>query len=92
MPNLETIISGHNKKVLDQGIGNTQQTSKCNCRGGASQCPLQGECLEKSVVYRANIQANNKSVNYIGQTSNTFKERFRNHTLSFNSKKYETNT
>ena len=44
------------------------------------------------IIYKAKISTNDETSVYIGQTSNTFKERFLNHTKSFNLKKYETST
>ena len=55
-------------------------------------CPLGGICLEKEIVYKAEIHTENKSYSYIGLTANTFKERYRNHISSFNNKKYEHHT
>ena len=47
MPNLDTIISGHNKKVLNQPIEPQSNNSACNCRGGTASCPLNGQCQNK---------------------------------------------
>ena len=75
-------------------------------------CPLEGQCLSKSIIYKALVEsevpaqiskpsgnANNdknpvkiQQAEYIGQASNTFKERFNNHQLSFKHEKYKLNT
>ena len=66
--------------------------SKCNCRGGPKNCPLGGVCQEKEIVYKAEIKTDNKLYSYIGLTANKFKERYANHTSSFNNSKYEHHT
>lgn len=105
LPNMNSIISSHNRKLLKNP--HPIVTKKCNCRGGSNNCPLQGNCLVRSVIYKAivendnikNNQNNRTSSNelkqyaeYIGQASNTFKERYNNHQLSFKHEKYEHNT
>ena len=51
---MATIISSHNKKLL----GNKQEPkttiAPCNCRNSAN-CPLNKECREKAVIYKASI-------------------------------------
>ena len=54
-PNIDAIISTHNKKVtrpLDQ------MTSKktCNCQNPA-ECPLDGNCCIKNIIYKAEIES-----------------------------------
>ena len=50
--------------------------------------------MRKDIVYKATISTcnTNDTKHYIGMTSNTFKERFRNHIKSFNHKKYSNET
>ena len=49
MPNVKTIISTHNKKILSQDTatpGPTQQEERtCNCQK-KPECPLEGKCLQ----------------------------------------------
>ena len=48
----------------------------CNCKVKES-CPLNGDCLQSSVVYGCKITSNNTaedSPHYIGLTENTFKD------------------
>ena len=91
--NIGHIIRGHNKQILEKSINSNQpsSTKNCNCRAKAS-CPLNGECLSKSIVYNAKITIEGNELNYIGHTENDFKSRFRNHTTSFNNQKYRNAT
>ncbi len=53
-------------------------------RKSKANCPLDGNCLAKNIVYKAIVTT--KSLHrkeYIGLTSTTFKERLSNHTQSF---------
>ena len=43
-------------------------------------------------MYKAEVKAADSTVTYLGAAANTFKERFRNHTLSFKHEKYKQNT
>ena len=82
MPNMATIISSHNKNLL----GNKQEPRTtippCNCRN-STNCPLNGECCEKVVIYKASITSDGSSKHYIGCTETEFKTRYYNHTHSF---------
>ena len=57
-------------------------------------CPLQNKCMNKDIVYKATISTSNANdtKHYIGMTSSTFKERYRNHIKSFTHKKYSNET
>ena len=93
MANIETLISGHNKQLLQSSIEKTNiDQRKCNCRSGIKNCPLKGNCQMKSVIYKAEVNSNKKKTTYIGQSANAFKERFSNHIMSFSNQKYETST
>ena len=65
----------------------------CNCRNKEA-CPLQNKCMNKDIVYKATISTSNANdtKHYIGMTSSTFKERYRNHIRSFTHKKYSNET
>ena len=80
MPNVARAISRHNSKVL-KGDQQTQQPTGCNCAGGAANCPVQGECKTKCVVYKASIRetVSGKTETYTGLTSRTFKQRYNEH-------------
>ena len=85
MPNMKTIISTHNKKILSQDTatpGPTQQQERtCNCRK-KPECPLEGKCLQPNVVYQASVTTEATNESYVGLASN-FKDRYRNHMTSF---------
>ena len=87
-PNVKNIIDSHNKNVLKNQTEGKERA--CNCRI-KEQCPLNGECLAKNIIYEAEITTNNindEPLKYIGLTGNTFKERFSNHKSSFKNEKY----
>ena len=44
MPNMMSIISGHNKKILRGDKPTEAAKKKCNCRGGVKSCPLEWKC------------------------------------------------
>lgn len=93
LPNIESIISGHNRKILLQEQNKSNQIPKtCNCNGGPQSCPLQANCLQESIIYEAKVESNNTESIYIGQAGNAFKERYNNHTSTFRNKKYENST
>ena len=78
MNNMASIISSHNKKVLN---GSGAEENKCNCI--KFECPLNGNCLVESIVYRADITAKDKPPKvYFGLSEPDFKGRFRDHKSS----------
>lgn len=87
MPNIQQLISGHNKRLLT-GNNNNAEIDRiertCNCRI-AGDCPLSGECLAKSIIYQATVSTTdgNPAQSYIGLTETTFKARYANHKASF---------
>ena len=94
MGNMKTIISAHNRKILslDSKPNPNSLSKECNCRTGENTCPLEGKCKKKSLIYKAEVKTNRETSTYIGQSSNTFKERFNNHLMSFNNEKYANST
>ena len=64
----------------------------CNCKK-KEECPLKGNCRIRSVVYKCDVTAPNRSKKvYIGLTEKEFKERLSGHNTSFNYEKYRHNT
>ena len=57
-------------------------------------CPLNGNCLQSSLIYHATVtrKDNGTIETYIGLTGNDFKTRYRNHTASFRHTKHRNST
>ena len=93
MNNVKNIISKHNTRIIRKSQSQVTNTTSCNCRNKET-CPLQNKCMSKDMVFKATISTcnTNDTKHNIGMTSNTFKERFRNHIKSFNHKKYSNET
>ena len=67
MPNMK--ISKHNHKVKKEV--EKQSHYGCNCTKGIGDCPLGGNCLVNSVIYKAEVLEDNSNRNtYTGLTSN----------------------
>ena len=80
-PNMKSLITSHNSK-----LSRTPEEVKkagCNCRGGVSVCPLQGDCQTPSLVYKATVSSVEGRREYLGQTAITFKLRYNYHKNSF---------
>jgi len=88
MPNMKNIIDGSNQHKLKTTHISTTTTklngTQCNCKQ-PSDCPLNGKCLYKDVIYQATATKHdsNSSQWYIGLCSTTFKTGFNNHRASF---------
>ena len=80
-PNVRSVIQNHNKRLLDQRP-NDNTAKKCNCKI-PHKCPLNGDCLQECVIYKATINKDNKSIVYIGSTEGPFKKRFYGHNSDF---------
>ena len=91
MPNIQSTINAHNKKILEDEV--ELKRGPCNCSGeNLINCPLPGECLTSNVLYEATISSNLRNYKdkiYKGITGTSFKERHRNHKKSFNHEKYK---
>ena len=83
MNNMKQIINNHNKSTIAKN-NEEKKIRLCNCRV-KNECPLQGKCLQESVVYQATVtQEDTKEINkYIGITENQFKTRYNQHNSSF---------
>ena len=89
MPNMHSVINSHNHKVL-QVSDQPKKPKTCNCMK-KEECPLNQECLEKSIIYKAIITSDTtdyKERVYIGLCETSFKKRYANHRKSFNFEKY----
>ena len=54
MPNMQSIIRGHNNRILKEDRNDQQpaEAKSCNCRI-KPECPMHGQRLDSSIVYRA---------------------------------------
>ena len=59
---MKSVIQTHNSNVLKS---HTNDMNKCNCRDKLN-CPLNGNCLQKCIVYRATVKSDRGEVNYLG--------------------------
>ena len=89
MRNMGSIISAHNQRWLTPN----NSSFGCNCRN-KSNCPLEEKCLTPKVIYQADVtnDVDDEYKFYYGLTETSFKERFRNHTKSFNHRQYQNET
>ena len=89
MKNMKNLIKQHNTKVLK----NQEHSEKrsCNCRVKGN-CPLDGKCVQKCVVYQANVATNNECKKGFGTAEGEFKLRYNNQTMSFRHKKRVSHT
>ena len=89
--NMKSIVDSHNRKIL-AGKKHEEDQGLCNClKSRKGNCPLQGKCLTKNLVYRADITdtTSKETHSYFGQCMRTFKERYREHCTSISTPKKE---
>ena len=90
MSNVRSIITSHNTRIIRKSQpGN----NSCNCRNKHT-CSWQNKCISKDIVYKATINTDNTwdTKHYIGMTSSTFKERYRNTLNLSHTQKYSNET
>ena len=90
MKNMKRHIDSHNRKILEKEKV-PEETRTCNCRR-KDECPLDGNCLVKEIVYSADIETTQKVMTYYGLTERTFKERYNQHQSDFRHAKHRFNT
>ena len=81
MPNVATIISGHNKSILRKAQEPEEQ-KKCNC-SKKIPCPMNGECLTRNVTYEAEVTTDSDTRIYVGCTKRPWKDRYAVHKTGF---------
>ena len=83
-PNIESIISGRNKKILAPP---QEDERTCSCtKEKKKDCPMNGQCLQKDIIYQATITQEDQTKNhYTGLCSTNFKARLAVHKQSFKS-------
>ena len=57
MPNVKNVIDAHNKSQLREPT--TEPTKSCNCRDKPN-CPLNGQCRSKGIIYQATVSIQEK--------------------------------
>jgi hypothetical protein len=75
---MSSVIKANTKKILS-GMVMDNARKGWNCKGGLAVCPMQGNCLDKSRVYKAEVTTAMTKKHFYGQTFRTFKERFYGH-------------
>ena len=87
--NMSQIIKGHNNKILAE---KKEEVARCSCRN-KSQCPLNGSCEIKSVMYNCDVKTESiPKKSYIGITEGPWKERHNTHQHSFRNEKRKNDT
>ena len=83
MPNMGSIISSHNHKILKSEKKTVTPSRACNC-DKPEDCPLKGHCMGvQCVVYKATISAPNHAEKYYyGLSEPEFKSRYANYKSS----------
>ena len=92
MDNMQDNINKHNRKLIRTHMEQNDYTRKsCNCRR-AAECPLDGDCMARNIVYQATISTDNSKETYIGLTATNFKSRLYNHKASFSKQSLKNST
>ena len=86
--NMGNIIKAHNNQLLKTKM---EEKKLCNCRI-KDDCPLSGNCLISSVVYKATVTTSDEEKQYIGLTDSTFKTRYTHHKYTFKTPKHRYST
>ena len=92
MPNIASHIKAHNRKLLKEPTPQEAPTTTCNCLN-ESNCPLEGNCLQDAVVYKADVFPVAEAPEfeyYVGNTEPMFKGRWSDHNTSFRYERYKT--
>ena len=71
MPKVQQIIKGHNKTVLKNSAQQDQAGRTCICRK-KEECPLEGNCLSKGIVYQDKVRSDSKAQTYGGLAAKGF--------------------
>ena len=91
MPNMGSLVSSHNTKLLKQD--NPKPDQGCNCKGGPNKCPLSTpECTKDSVIYVASVSSLDSTEHYTGLTGGPFKKRWYKHRQDFTKPENKTST
>ena len=90
---MKSKLDKHNKLILHPNTTDSEE-NMCSCDvEERPNCPLQGNCLTKSIVYKAEVTApGTKKMSYYGLTEKTFKTRLSQHKTSFKYDRYRNAT
>ena len=90
MPNMSSIVSSHNTRLLNSD-STQQQEEGCNCKDGPDTCPLNpAECKKSSVIYVGSVTSTEGVEHYTGLTGGSFKKRWLQHQSDFRLKQKKT--
>ena len=84
MDNIASTIKRKNKRLLNNS--KTCENLPCNCRV-KTDCPLNGDCRKKNIIYSATVKTTQGNETYTGLTETEFKTRLANHKQSFQKEK-----
>ena len=87
---MHSIINKHNKKVASIDTKPNSQ-DQCNCRN-KDQFPIDNNCSTSGVIYNARVTTYDTTMNYIGLTEGTFKQRFTQHKHSLRHRSHMNST
>ena len=80
---MQGIITNHNKRMLNKSTSEERTAPPCSCRD-KTNCPLDGFCREKSIIYNASVDIpDGKAMTYCGCRETDFKAYYYNHIQSF---------
>ena len=93
MPNMKQVLGKQNSKISKQNTAPSPPPG-CNCQGGPTTCPLNGNCLIDELVYKATVTRTDthQKETYTGLTGGTFKTRYNKHMSDFRNETYKSST
>ena len=91
---MKSSLDKHNKIILKKHTNTLKRRQKTLLLLTSVNCPTDGKCLTRSVVYKAEVTStdDNPTQTYIGVTANDFQTRYRNHLKSLRNEKYKHET
>ena len=91
LPNMGKFLSRHNNIILSDNIPDRSNNGECNCPP-RKVCPVDGQCMKKSVIYKAEVITNISTKVYLGSTATSWKTRYYNHQSSFKLRRLSSST
>ena len=64
LPNMRSIISKHNSKIMSTATTRSKPKASCNCHN-KQECPVLGQCNQDSVVYQTTVTSASGVETYI---------------------------